>query len=134
MNDLKVWEPSLKYGKKYDIERFEESVDGLKIFLSSIDKEDEKLLLEYKCDVCSYKNTEESFWASQFEKLEDIYGYEFLTHHTFFRVSDSSYSKEIESGSNGAVSKEDVFHLEIIGGNAIIDIVSFGEPILTLYC
>ena len=21
MNDLKVWEPSLKYGKKYDIER-----------------------------------------------------------------------------------------------------------------
>ncbi len=134
MNDLKIWEPSLKFGGKYDIERLEENSDGLKIILSSIDKKEEKLLLEYKCVVCSYKNTEESFWTSQFEKLEDVYGYEFLTQHTFFKVSDSRYSKEIESGSYGAVSKEEVFHLEVIGGNAIIDIVSFGEPTLTLYC
>ena len=44
MNDLKIWKPSLNFGGKYDIERLEESSDGLKIILSSIDKKDDSLM------------------------------------------------------------------------------------------
>lgn len=127
MNKLSVWNPNGKISGKFDIEKLEEDSDGLRIYF--IDKNDDRSILEYKVTVCSYKNTDESFWINTLDEIIKLYGEAFITKNTFFKVAESSYSKEIEDGTYGTVSANNLFHLKIVAGNAIIDVISFGEPI-----
>lgn len=127
MDDITLWKNAGNLGNKYDIDEIKEDVDGLHILLTDINT-GRRILLFYDCLVCSYKNTDESFWMDSLYRLAKKYDMDFITGHTFFQVLDSSYAKEVETGGQGVVQADRLFHLKIIGANAILDIVSWGMP------
>ena len=129
MDELIVWKKAKGFGNKFDIDQVMENADGLRILLTEVNT-NQKISLSYDGLVCSYKNTDESFCLPTLSALGKTYGMNFIAQNTFFEVLNSSYVKEIESGGHGVLRAQDLFHLKIMGANAIFDIVSFARPVI----
>lgn len=126
---LRAWDSDLVYGKKYDIYRVIDDCDAFLLYLQEEDGK-QRLILRYECLIFSYKMIYEGMWLETFSELSKIYGSDFITENTFFRVDDSSYAIEIEKNCYGTISANDMYHIKIISSNSIYDIVSYGEPVL----
>lgn len=124
---LKIWEKADKLAGKVDIDKIVEDENGLVCFLTDLEN-NKKIQIKYDSLVCAYKNVDEGFWIKTLEGLLGRYGEKVLTKHSFFEVENSSFLREIEDGVCGAIQGRELFQLKIIGANAILDIISFGEP------
>lgn len=131
INSLQIWNKSIpKFEKKYNIIKVVEDFNGLRLVLSSNSHSEEYITLDYtNCSIYSYRNYDESCWLPPLYSYVKVYGNRILADHTFFEVVDSEYKKQIsEWGACICLKPDELFHLMVIAGDSIFEIVSRGEP------
>ncbi|SCJ29177.1 Uncharacterised protein [uncultured Clostridium sp.] len=130
-NQLTIWERGEPFKGKYDIDEVLENNTGLTIVMFD-PKSNDIIRLVYDAMVFAYKSIDESIAINTLESFSQRYDLNFLMNNTFFEVRDSGFSLEIENDSCGSVHAKDLFHMKILGRNAFMDIISFGEPKLVI--
>lgn len=130
-NQLAIWERGEPFKGKYDIDEVLENSAGLIIVMFD-SKSNDVIKLVYDVMVFAYKSTDESIAINTLESFNQRYDLNFLMNNTLFEVHDSSFILEIENDSCGSVRAKDLFHMKILGRNAFMDIISFGEPKLVI--
>ena len=126
-NKLVIWNKKQLIGRKCDVCYILEDNNGLRIELTDC-VSNERINISYSTVVCSYRNIGESFAINWVEQKIAEYGLDFIAKNTFFLIENSTYAKLIQEETHGAVKKEQLFHLEIVATDSVIDIVSFLEP------
>lgn len=126
-DQLEAWEMALPFGRKHDGYMILHDQGGLRIVMTDV-YTDADIELVYDKPVLYYEYFDEGYWIKDVERLLEEYGKPLIHSHTFFVVRESSLIKRLEAESHGALRAEDLFHLKVVEGDGLIDIVSFDPP------
>ncbi len=135
-DSLQVWDKiTPEFDGKYNIIKVTDDTNCMQMVLSNNDFEERCIMLDYtNCRVFSYRSYDESCWVPPFYSYVKTYGDHFLTKHTFFEVLESKYIKQIkEWGFCLELKPDELFHLMVIAGDSIFEIISHGEPNISSY-
>ena len=122
------WNQSSVFSDKYYLESLINDTEGLKIqLIEAYDKKNQVELSFEKNSVRGYKVTDESFWVKTNEKLNSLYGGEFYSKWTFFKVFNSAYQASFSKNTNDKIT-EQFTHFSLITLHFIIDILAQDEP------
>lgn len=127
------WGLEKELDEKYYINKIDDNSDTFLVFLTSNYNDEEKIIIEFKTLVHSYRSTTESGRLSKIDYLDKKYGKDFYSRWTFFQVENSEYVSWLERESCGIFSLEDLSHFSIIASDAVIDIISNKIPEITVY-
>ncbi len=129
------WEPTEGLVNKYYIDYIYECSQKLKIVLSEEDQKEKidvkKLIVEFDA-VFSYKLTDETFRLGTISLLDGLYGGDFYSKWTFFKVTNSPYLKLLSEESYGISDSYGVKHFAFIDANSILDVIASGDPTFTM--
>lgn len=121
------WDPGItNLNGKYNLKRIVDEMGRLKVYLTHHNTNQHiKAVFD---SVWAHRNTYETFRMFLVSELSDLYGDEFYTNWSFFKVDNSSYMKWLSLESAGLVDNPPLTHFVIMGTDFIADIVTAEEP------
>lgn len=128
------WKPiSDRFLKWYYTESISDNENGLKIILFDAENpSDKRILIHFTKGVDAYRITNESFTNEIINFVDDKYGVDFYVDWPFFKIEDSEYLEWLNKKSSGISEPYKFTHYCIFTSDALLDILSYDEPIVTL--
>jgi hypothetical protein len=121
------WKPLEKLEALYRLETVIDKMTSLSILLLEKDS-DKKLLLEFDSSLIGYRQSDETYRSSLIHSLANVYGDNFLSQWSFFKVTHSAYVAWLSDESEGIYNSAQVHHFVIMDDLLVIDIVAQGHP------
>lgn len=126
------WRPIEGLSSKYYIELIEDNFNGFKIVLSDANDEKNKINVIFESSVHAYRSTDESFRQSTINIINEVYGIQFYSEWTFFKVVDSEYIQWLSAQSYSIAESEPLIHFSFLAVDSIVDVIAAYEPKIEL--
>ena len=122
------WEPVIGLARKYDIETIYNNNDGLTITLMDVKNNKSKVHMIFTGRLISYRWADETYMDYRVQNLFRDYGSEFFCEWTFFKVTDSEYSKYISKTSGTISDYTPYIHFAFFTEESIFEVLVMYEP------
>ncbi len=122
------WKPVNDLSPKYYIESMADGFDGFIIVLSDASDEKKKVKVIFEDSVHAYRSTDESFRQNTINVLNEIYGLQFYSKWTLFKVVDSEYMQWLSEQSYSIVDSQPLIHFSFLAVDSIVDVIAAYEP------
>lgn len=123
------WNPVQVPKESYELEAINYDNKGLLIRLESIQT---IVTIHFPGVIEGFRTTDEgNRWKTVSEILSN-HNKGIFTGRVIFKVSDSDFSKWIESESFSFIKKEDVVHYLIVTSNDLTDVLAYESPIIKI--
>lgn len=131
MNEKEIWhkwEPSVSgLSKKYSIKSIEDIIGECNIYLYDNEKNDVVRVNFYEStDILRRTNT--NYRSAELNRLSTEYGESFFKEWTFFKISNSQYTRDLVEESYGMLDAAYCTHFVFVGSNCIVDVITDHEP------
>ena len=127
------WEPIEGLSSKYYINSILDGLEGLIVVLSDANDENKKVKVVFEDSVHTYRSTDESFRQSTINDLDEIYGTQFYSDWTFFKVTNSEYMQWLSAQSYSIIDSEPLIHFIFLAVDSVVDIIATYEPKVELF-
>ena len=122
-----IWNPSNLITKDSFLETIAYTNKGIFILFKSLNKEKNKIKLNFYGDVVLYRVCDEGVRLNLYEDLIDAYGKDFMAENKYFIVTNSKLIKWVERES-GYLDVFDLKHFVLTNANSIFDVVAKNYP------
>ncbi len=131
MNNIwTVWKPTDIIERKYDIYKFIDDGDDIRLYLRSVDSP-QKLTLKFQGMVYAYRNRLELAALCTINEIIDENHNLDASKWTFFIVKNSTFAKSIEEESQGIYPESRLIHFAVVAGSYLMEFITDAMPILT---
>lgn len=122
------WEPIECLSSKYYIHSISDGLEGFIIVLSDANDENKKVKVIFEDSVHTYRSTDESFRQSTINDLDEIYGTQFYSDWTLFKVSNSDYMQWLSAQSYSIIDSESLIQFTLLAVDSVVEIIAAYEP------
>jgi hypothetical protein len=123
------WEPLVGLAPKYYINSMTNTIEeGLKVVFYETHNDKNEIHMLFKKSMYAYRISNESFRFKMIDKLESLYGAEFFTKWTFFKVDNSEYAQAVKNHNCKMSNVDHMMHFSILSPEYFVDILSEYEP------
>ncbi|CAD5903199.1 hypothetical protein [Carnobacterium maltaromaticum] len=124
------WNPVQVPKESYELEAINYDNKGLLIRLESIQT---IVTIHFPGVIEGFRTTDEGNRWKTVSEILSTHNKGIFAGRILFKVSESDFSKWIESESFNFIQKDDVTHYLIVTSNDLTDILAYEDPIISIY-
>jgi len=122
------WEPIAGLANNYFLAAINNDNRGLNILFSQYQASTKNLNFSFDSSVQALRLSDEAFRLKTMYQLDELYGSDFYSSWTFFKIENSLYIAWLSDQSCGIIDSVNVHHISCFTDNIILDIVVNYEP------